>query len=110
MTTEQTKGAADETKKERGINELLKLDKYDGLTDGEVRTLVEYNVKVAKFDEKINVSRETATTMYETSAAAAAACCEAANQVLQSIIESHTNFEGVTPTSVTNFLTALEEV
>lgn len=110
MTTEQTTSATDESEKERGINELLKLDRYDGLTDGEVRTLIEYNVKVAKFDEKINISRETATAMYENSAAAVAACCAASNQVLQSIIESHTNFQGVTPTAVTSFLSSLEEV
>lgn len=108
--TEATETVTEEVVEDRNINKLLALDKYDGLTDGEVRTLIEYNVKMAKFDEKINISRETATQMYETSAAAVAACCEATNQVLQSIIESHTNFSGVAPTSVTDFVTSLGEV
>lgn len=110
MTTSDTETVTEEVKEDRNINKLLALDKYEGLTDGEVRTLIEYNVKMVKFDEKINISRETATAMYETSAAAVAACCEATNQVLESIINSHTNFEGVTPKTVTEFVASLSEV
>lgn len=110
MTTEATENITEEETKDRNINKLLELDKYEGLTDGEVRTLIEYNVKVAKFDEKINISRETATAMYETSAEAVAACCEATNQVLESIINSHTNFSGVAPKTVTEFVASLGEV
>ncbi len=102
--------ATEETKKDRNINQILALDTYDGLTDKEVRTLIAYKEKMVRFEEKINITRETATAMYENSALAVAACCEASNQVLQSIIESHTNFQGVTPTAVTSFLSSLEEV
>ena len=110
MTTNATDNGNENVTKDRSISELLELDKYEGLTDAEVRSLIDYKVKEARFEEKINITRETATAMYENSALAVAACCEASNQVLQSIIESHTNFQGVTPTSVTNFLTSLGEV
>lgn len=110
MTTEDTSAVAEETTEERSVSALLNLDKYDGLTDGEVRKLIAYKEKMAKLDAEANIHRETATQMYETSVAASAAACEATYQVLQSLIDSHTNFEGVSPTAITEFLTSMEEV
>lgn len=99
-----------ETATNRSIDELLKLDKYDGLTDPEVRRLIDYNINSTKSSESIRTAKATASALHEANEASRAAICEDVSNVLQSIIESHTNFEGVTPTSVTNFLTALEEV
>lgn len=94
----------------RSIDALLKLDKYDNLTDAEVRMLIDYNINATKSSEGIVTAKATGLALHESNEAARAAMCADVSNVLQSIIESHTNFEGVTPTSVTNFLTALEEV
>ena len=110
MTTDNTDSVTDEVAKDRAIGVLLELDTYDNLTDGEVRALIAHKEKMAKFDTQIQVSRENATALYENHVATVAACCEATNAVLESIINSTTNYQGVAPTAVTNLLTAMEEV
>lgn len=95
---------------DRDIDALLKLDKYDALTDVEVRKLIEYNVNQTKASESLRISKTTAQSLVESNDAVRAAICEDSNNVLQSIINSTTNYQGVAPTAVTNLLTAMEEV
>lgn len=102
MTTEETSN--------RPITTLLKLDTYDGLSDAEVRTLINYNVEKTLSSERLRGAQETNRAIYETIEEGIAAICADSSVVLESIINSSTNYQGVAPTAVTNLLTAFEEV
>lgn len=114
MTTDDTNEVVEETteevQEERSINDLLNLDSYDGLTDTEVRKLIEYKVNLGKMEAASDTYNSTCGAMVENNQATMAAVCASSQQVLESIIASTTNYEGVSPTAVTNLLSSLEEV
>ena len=110
MTTENTENATEPTTSDRPIYVLLKLDKYDGLTDGEVRTLINYNVEQTLSSEQLRGSQETNRAIYESIEEGMAAVCADTSSVLQSIINSSTNYQGVAPTAVSYLLTAMEDL
>lgn len=110
MTTEAIEEATENASANRSISELLKLDAYDGLSDTEVRTLINYNVEQTLSSERLRGSQETNRAIYESIEEGMAAVCADSSQVLQSIINSTTNYQGVAPTAVTDLLTSLEEV
>lgn len=114
MTTEVTNDVVEETTEEvtndRSISDLLELDNYEGLTDTEVRRLIEYKVNLGKMEAASDTYNSTCGTMVETNQSTMAAVCASSQQVLESIIASTTNYEGVSPTAVTNLLSSLEEV
>lgn len=109
MTTEND-NSNEEKSATRSISELLALDAYDGLTDSEVRLLIDYERQMALADESTNVMRNSNQAKLEAAQELAAACCASTTEVLNSIIASTTNYEGVSPTAVTNLLSSLEEV
>lgn len=109
MTTEND-NSNEEKSATRSISELLALDTYDGLTDSEVRLLIDYERQMALADESTNVMRNSNQAKLEAAQELAAACCASTTEVLNSIIASTTNYEGVSPTAVTNLLSSLEEV
>ena len=108
--TEVEETTTDTTSNDRDVSELILLDSYVGLTDGEVRKLIEYKVNVALTDEQIKDHKTASVQMVELTNEAVAACCASTTEVLNSIIASTTNYEGVSPTAVTNLLSSLEEV
>lgn len=109
MTTEDT-NSTEVNSTTRSISELLALECYEGLTDSEVRLLINYECQMALANESTNVMRNSNQAKLEAAQELAAACCASTTEVLNSIIASTTNYEGVSPTAVTNLLSSLEEV
>lgn len=110
MTTEAGGTAAEEAPKDRDIAELLRLDTYQGMTDGEVRKVIDWYVNEAHNDEQVNSYRRASQAMAESHEQAVANMLATSETVLKSIIASATNYQGVTQLAVTDLLTEKGEV
>lgn len=110
MTTEASGTAAEETPRDREISELLRLDTYQGMTDGEIRKLIDWYVNKAHNDEQVNSYRRASQAMAESHEQAVANMLAASETVLKSIIASATNYQGATQLAVTDLLTEKGEV
>lgn len=94
----------------RDVSELLKLDTFQGMTDAEIQSLIDYYVNLAKSDDEVTAVKAAAQSMAETANTAVANAMTDAQTVLDTIINSATNYQGVKPTSVDGFLTSISEV
>ena len=94
----------------RDVSELLKLDTFQGMTDAEIQSLIDYYVNLAKSDDEATAVKAAAQSMAETANTAVANAMTDAQTVLDTIINSVTNYQGVKPTSVDGFLTSISEV
>lgn len=94
----------------RDVSELLKLDTFQGMTDAEIQSLIDYYVNLAKSDDEATAVKAAAQSMAETANTAVANAMTDAQTVLDTIINSATNYQGVKPTSVDGFLTSISEV
>lgn len=110
MTTEADGTVTEETPKDREISELLRLDTYQGMTDGEIQKVIDWYVNEAHNDEQVNSYRQAAQTMAESHGQAVANMLSTSETVLKSIIASATNYQGVTQLAVTDLLTEKCEV
>lgn len=110
MTTDNETEVATEERKNRDINEILNLSSWDDLNDAEVRTLVSYKETVARTDADTMARKAYTQQMYEESALALATVCEATESVLESLISTATNYQGVAPTAVASLLETYTEV
>ncbi len=57
MTTEANDTVTEETPRDREISELLRLDTYQGMTDGEIQKVIDWYVNKAHNDEQVNAYR-----------------------------------------------------
>lgn len=110
MTTEANGTVTEETPKDREISELLRLDTYQGMTDGEIQKVIDWYVNKAHNDEQVNSYRQASQAMAESHEQAVANMLATSETVLKSIIASATNYQGVTQLSVTDLLTEKGEV
>lgn len=110
MTTEANGTATGETPKDREIAELLRLGTYQGMTDGEIRKVIDWYVDKAHNDEQVNSYRQASQAMAESHEQAVANMLATSETVLKSIIASATNYQGVTQLAVTDLLTEKGEV
>lgn len=110
MTTEANETVTEETPKDREISELLQLDTYQGMTDGEIKKVIDWYVNKAHNDEQVNSYRQASQSMAESHEQAVANMLATSETVLKSIIASTTNYQGVTHLAVTDLLTEKGEV
>lgn len=110
MTTEADGTVTEETPKDREIAELLRLDTYQGMTDGEIQKVIDWYVNKAHNDEQVNSYRRASQAMAESHEQAVANMLAASETVLKSIIASATDYQGVTQLAVTDLLTEKGEV
>ena len=110
MTTEANGTVTEETPKDREISELLRLDTYQGMTDGEIQKVIDWYVNKAHNDEQVNSYRRASQAMAESHEQAVANMLATSETVLKSIIASATNYQGVTQLAVTDLLTEKGEV
>lgn len=110
MTTEANGTVTEETPKDREIAELLQLDTYQGMTDGEIQKVIDWYVNKAHNDEKVKSYRLASQSIAESHEQAVATMLSTSETVLKSIISSATNYQGVTQLAVTDLLTEKGEV
>lgn len=110
MTTEADGTITEETPKDREISELLQLDTYQGMTDGEIQKVIDWYVNKAHNDEQVNSYRQASQAMAESHEQAVANMLATSETVLKSIIASATDYQGVTQLAVTDLLTEKCEV
>lgn len=110
MTTEADGTATGETPEDREIAELLRLDTYQGMTDGEIQRVIDWHVGRAHDDEQVNSYRRASQAMAESHEQAVANMLASSETVLKSIIASATNYQGVTQLAVTDLLTEKGEI
>lgn len=110
MTTEANGTVTEETPKDREISELLQLDTYQGMTDGEIQKVIDWYVNQAHNDEQVNAYRQASQVMSESHEQAVANMLATSETVLKSIIASATNYQGVTQLAVTDLLTEKGEI
>lgn len=110
MTTEANDTVTEETPRDREISELLRLDTYQGMTDGEIQKVIDWYVNKAHNDEQVNAYRQASQAMAESHEQAVANMLSSSESVLKSIIASATDYQGVTQLAVTDLLTEKGEV
>ena len=110
MTTEANESVTEEVPKDRDIAELLQLETYQGMTDGEIQKVIDWYVNKAHNDEQVNSYRQASQSMAESHEQAVAVMLETSETVLKSIIASATNYQGATQLAVTDLLTEKGEV
>lgn len=110
MTTEANETVTEEVPKDRDIAELLQLETYQGMTDGEIQKVIDWYVDRAHNDEQVNSYRQASQSMAESHEQAVAVMLETSESVLKSIIASATNYQGATQLAVTDLLTEKGEV
>lgn len=110
MTTEDSGTVAEGTRGDREISELLRLDTYQGMTDGEIQKVIDWYVKQAHSDEQVNAYRMASQAMSESHEQAVADMLATSETVLKSIIASATDYKGVTQLAVTDLLTEKGEI
>lgn len=95
---------------DREVTKLYGLDSYSMLSDSEVRKLIDFNLEVYKMSDTATQLKSQTQAATEAMETANANFCIDARNVLQSIIDSKTNYEGVEPESVTSYLETVQEV
>ena len=83
MTTDET--ATQDT--QRSVHELLKLKTFQGMTDAEIQSLIDYRVSVAHDDEVTRGAQATEIQSMNAQCAAYDALRDDANSVLKKVLE-----------------------
>lgn len=85
-TSNDTSTSITEEAKDRSVNELLKLTTYQGMTDSEIDSLIDYKVNIARMngmvDAKAAIMSETNNAIIEEQKQA----CENSQKVLESLL------------------------
>lgn len=97
-------------RRDRDVQDLLKLDTYQGMTDVEIQKVIDWYVNLAHSDEQVNAYRAAAQSMSESHEQAVAAMLADSEQTLKTIVAHATEYQGVAPQSVTNLLVEKGEV
>lgn len=81
MTTENETSTT-----QRSVHELLKLDTFQGMTDAEIQSLINYYVDLAHSDENVKASQVAAIQSMNEACDAYKALEEDANSVLKKVL------------------------
>lgn len=96
ITTDKT-GTTDsgetsgEQSAQRSVHELLKLDTFQGMTDAEIQSLIDYYVEVAHNDERTKVFQATEIQTMNAQCAAYDSLRDDANSVLKQVLSAPLN-------------------
>ena len=95
MTTENNDNAAVSTDTESGastqpeqrsVSELLKLDTYQGMTDAEIQSVIDWYVEQAHTDAEIKAKQAAITVAMNNTAEAYAKAATESNDILKSLL------------------------
>lgn len=76
---------------QRSVHELLKLDTFQGMTDAEIQSLIDYYVEVAHNDEHTKVVQATEIQTMNAQCAAYDSLRDDANSVLKQVLSAPLN-------------------
>lgn len=76
---------------QRSVHELLKLDTFQGMTDAEIQSLIDYYVEVAHNDEHTKVVQATEIQTMNAQCAAYDSLRDDANSVLKQVLAAPLN-------------------
>lgn len=76
---------------QRSVHELLKLDTFQGMTDAEIQSLIDYYVNVAHNDEHTKVVQATEIQTMNAQCAAYDSLRDDANSVLKQVLSAPLN-------------------
>lgn len=88
----------------RDLNWLLSQDSYQGLTDDEIKQIIEYNTEQARKDEEIKAMREEYEKTTAAATAASATMVEDSRKVLATLLATSTSYDSVAAEKTTNKL------
>lgn len=71
---------------QRSVHELLKLTTYQGMTDAEIKSLIDYYVEQAHQDENVKLAQQTEIQTMNAQCAAYDALRDDANSVLKQVL------------------------
>lgn len=85
-TGSDTGSTTTETPTQRSVHELLKLDTFQGMTDAEIQSLIDYYVEQAHQDETVKLAQQTEIQTMNAQCAAYDALRDDANSVLKQVL------------------------
>lgn len=90
-TGSDTGGTTTETQTQRSVHDLLKLDTFQGMTDAEIQSLIDYYVEQAHQDETVKLAQQTEIQTMNAQCAAYDALRDDANSVLKQVLAAPLN-------------------
>nr|DAG65468.1 MAG TPA: hypothetical protein [Bacteriophage sp.] len=88
----------------RDLNWLLSQDSYQGLTDDEIKEIIEYKTEQTRKDEEIKAMRKEYEETTSAAAAASATMVEDSRKVLETLLATSTSYDSVAAEKTTNKL------
>lgn len=88
----------------RDLNWLLSQDSYQGLTDDEIKQIIEYNTEQARKDEEIKAMRKEYEETTAAVTSASATMVEDSRKVLATLLATSTSYDSVAAEKTTNKL------
>lgn len=100
MTTSEDSTVSEETSEEtastqRSVQELLKLDTFQGMTDAEIQSLIDYTAKMSYTEGASSVATDTINAGYQTLADEATAAHDALAASVNAAISATATFAKV---------------
>lgn len=95
MTTQSDDLATDETREPRHVQELLKLDSYQGMTDAEITSLMEYKAAIAAVQAKEQALQQANEQLHTELLQQASEAAERAQAAFDAAVKSTVAFEKV---------------
>lgn len=90
-TGSDTGSTTTETPTQRSVHDLLKLDTFQGMTDIEIQSLIDYYVEQAHQDETVKLAQQTEIQTMNAQCAAYDALRDDANSVLKQVLAAPLN-------------------
>lgn len=88
----------------RDLNWLLSQDSYQGLTDDEIKQIIDYKAEQARKSEEVKAMRESYEKTMQESLAASATMVEDNRKVLTTLLATSTSYDSVAAEKTTNKL------
>lgn len=96
MTTQSDDAKSDEPREPRHVQELLKLDSYQGMTDEEITSLMEYKAAIAAVQAKEQALQQANEQLHAELLQQASEAAERAQAAFDTAVKSTIVFEKVT--------------
>lgn len=90
-TGSDTGSTTTEQPTQRSVHDLLKLDTFQGMTDVEIQSLIDYYVEQAHQDETVKLAQQTEIQTMNAQCAAYDALRDDANSVLKQVLAAPLN-------------------
>lgn len=88
----------------RDLNWLLSQESYQGLTDDEIKQIIDYNAEQARKDEEIKAMRKEYEETTAAVTSASATMVEDSRKVLATLLATSTSYDSVAAEETTNKL------